>query len=234
MSTVLVVPPANAAGTCGTKGNYFDGFGGYNPNWRYEGVSGYIVVQDTFICTGATGISNFANAWIMIQGSRDYEWAQVGFERTSGYSLRWFSQFSDGENAFDTRYSTFSIISERGVRHKFRVVWSLSCGTVGGACFRAYIDDNNWDSSVFNPYYMNEWGPLPWIPQYTAEMGHRESDVPGNGSNRTDFTGIGAQRVSDNQLELLPCGLTGRNDNSGRWDRDVVTCQAFSVWTSVR
>lgn len=231
LGSCLIVTPAQAARACGLEGNYFDGYGGSRPEWRYEGVSSYIVVRDTFLCTGSGGIGNFGNAWVMIAGSGANEWGQVGFERTSGATLRWFSQFNDGEMNLDTRYSSFNISSESGVRHTFKVIWWPSCS--GGSCLRANIDTTGWDSSNWNPYV--EWGLMPWDPYYSAETGHRESDVPGNGTNRTVFSGMGVQRYEDDQLESVPCGLTEvYNDNTARWGRATNSCTSVSVWTSAR
>lgn len=77
--------------------------------------------------------------------------------------MRWFSQFHPGYGNYDTRYSSFSISSEYGKRHTFRVLWSYSCN-----CLRAIIDTTVWDTSNFNPFDSSQadFGPQPWSPQF--------------------------------------------------------------------
>jgi len=234
----LSAPPASAAGTCsGQPSNYFDGFfQNGKPTYQYEGASSYIVVRDAANCTGDATVGNFTNSWVMIASnvtSADYNgWGQVGFERTANSptrSLRWFSQFYDGYYTLETRYSTFSVNNQLGVRHAFRVLWNESC-----RCLRATIDNTLWAESSFNPFaYPSEsnWGPQPWSPQFLAETGYLQSDVPGRATTRTRWSGLGAQRVSDDRLVLMPCILSGANDNPTRWGRQAQSCTAFEVWT---
>jgi hypothetical protein len=226
--------PAAAAGVCGgTRGNYFNGyFQDGKPNYQFEGSSGYIVVRDGANCTGDTSIGNFSNAWLMIAsnlGAPYNGWGQVGFERTAGFPLRWFSQFYDGYKALETRYSTFPVSNQIGVRHTFRVLWYESC-----LCLRATIDSTTWAESDFNPFAYpaeSNWGPQAWSPQFLAEAGYLQSDVPGTPAARTRFSSLGAQRVSDDRLILMPCVLSGTTDNPTRWARQASSCNAFDVWT---
>lgn len=233
VQAVAPAPPAAAAGTCGTQNNYFDGFFQPGRPDQFEGASSYIVVRDGTNCTGDTSIGNFTNAWVMIASnitSAQYNgWGQSGFERTAGYPLRWFSQFYDGYGSLETRYSTFSVSSQLGVRHAFRVLWYESC-----RCLRATIDRTTWAESSFNPFAYpaeSNWGPQPWSPQFLAETGYRESDVPGGPTTRTRYSGLGGQRVSDDRLILMPCILAGVDDNPAQWGRKAYNCNTFDVWT---
>lgn len=225
--------PAAAAGPCaGIRSNYFDGY--YQPgrNYAYEGASAYMVVRDGKVCTGIRDIGNFTNAWVMIAGNlgADYNgWGQVGFERTSGFPLRWFSQFYDGYNSLETRYSTFSVNTQAGVRHAFRTLWNESC-----RCLQATIDSTTWAVSSFNPFAYpaeSNWGPQPWSPQFLAETGYLQADVPGLAASPTRWSAVGVQRVSDDRLQLVPCILSGANDNPTRWKRRASSCTSFDVWT---
>jgi hypothetical protein len=232
----IASPPtvANAAGTCRDPiDNYFDGF--YQADGRtnaYEGVSSYIYVQQTYLCSGSTVEAfNFSNAWVMIAG--DYAgdndaYGQVGFELTYGKPMRWFSQFHDGYGRYTTRYSSFSIANEYGNRHIFRVLWSGTC-----SCLRAIIDTTEWATSPFNPFRSAEadFGPQPWSPQFLGETGFLQSNMPGSPSRHTRYAGMGAQRFSDDQLESMPCILSGTNDNPGAWGLDALGCTSFDIWT---
>lgn len=230
---VVDVPRASAATACphpqvNPPSNYFDGF--YQrgrPEWRFIGSSSYIVVQDGALCTGLGGIGNFTNSWVMIAGSgANYDWGQVGFERTSGYApqtLRWFAQFAD-DGRLSTRYSTGSVTNQIGVRHAFRVLWSAACN-----CLEARIDQFVWFRSNFNPKI--RWNAQPWSPQFFAETGHLQTDVPGRSATRTQWSAMGAQRLDNGQLMGMPCILSGENQNPSRWGIAAAGCTSFSVWT---
>jgi hypothetical protein len=223
--------PASAAGTCRSRsGNYFDGYyQNGRPDWTFTGASSYIVVRDGARCAGDTGTRNFSNAWVMIAGSGDRDWGQVGFERSalssvSRSNLRWFSQFSSADG-LATKYSPSSVAAEVGIRHTFRVLYDASC-----RCLRANIDGSvGWYSSPFDP--KADWGPQPWSPQFMAETGYLEADVPGRPGTPTSFSGLGAQRLDNGRLVSMPCILTGANDNPTRWGRSASSCTAFGVWT---
>lgn len=225
----LAPPSATASDPCGSgsTASRFDGFlQNDHPDHPYEGVSGYIVVQDGQPCGGVVSASNFSSAWVMIASNNRQGWAQVGFWRPSGDTLRWFSQFNDGSGHLETRPSTFSIIGEVGVRHTFRVLWTASCG-----CERAVIDTTNWAYSTFNPF--GTWDAQPWSPQFLGETHSLAADIPGTAGARTAFSAIGGQRYTDDALESMPCILSGLNDNSNRWARAASSCIAFTIWTSV-
>jgi hypothetical protein len=228
---------ASASGICSSSGKFNDGYF-YNPNafpgYDFEGASGYIVVRDGNLCVPNSGPQNFTNAWVMIasdpSGNSGSGWSQVGFERTAGYNLRWFAQHAGRVgNYFDitTRYSTFSVNNQVGVRHTFRVLWNYSC-----YCIRATIDTTNWLDSKFNPFVDTTW-TRPFSPQFAGEAGYRESDMPGLSSARTAFSALGAQRYSDDVLAPLPCIMSGANDNPARWGRLASSCEAFTIWTQV-
>ncbi|MGI8881245.1 MAG: hypothetical protein ACR2KJ_12230 [Jatrophihabitans sp.] len=186
---VAAQPAASASSACSSsQGSRFDGFAHNpytHPSYQFEGASAYIVVQTGNVCSGITNIGNFSNAWVMIAAPTGNAWAQVGFEHTSGFSLRWFAQFNDDHGHIATRYSNFSVNSEIGVRHTFRVLWSGDC-----ICEKATIDTTTWLVSTFNPFY--EWSPEPWSPQFAGEVGYLEADMPGYSANHTKFTALGA------------------------------------------
>jgi hypothetical protein len=242
---VLLLPAINAQTAdairdckSSDQGNWFDGYYmNSSHNLAYEGVSSYIYVQDGSPCAGvANSDSNFSNAWVMIAGhggTSAYGWGQVGFERSWGYPMRWFSQFSNGltgsDRILETRYSSFSINNQFGVRHTFRVLWASSCGP----CLKATIDTTTWDTSSFNPFASSEanFGPQPWSPQFVGEVGYLEADMPGTPAHHTRWTAMGAQRYTDDALESMPCVLSAENSNPLFWGRTALSCTSFDIWT---
>ena len=227
---IIQPPAASAAGRCSRPGNYFDGYyQNGRPEWRFTGASAWIVVRDGARCTGDNSLANFSNAWVMIAGSGMQDWGQVGFERSAtstaaGSKLRWFSQFSSADG-LATRYSTYSVSSQIGVRHTFRVLYNPSC-----RCLQANIDSTTgWYASPFDP--KADWGGQPWSPQFLAESGYLQADIPGRATTRTSFSALGAQRLDNGALVGMPCILSGANDNPSRWGRSASGCTAFDVWT---
>lgn len=105
MCVVTWDSPAQAAGPCARQDHYFNGYQhnapAYYPFYDFEALQGYIVVRDGELCGGAFGIGNYTDSWVMIAGSSHDGWSQVGFERTCGYPLRWFSQHrGEGKNQY--------------------------------------------------------------------------------------------------------------------------------------
>lgn len=184
------------------------------------------MIRSATICTTNSSIGNFSNAWVMIAGYYGLGWSQVGWERTYGHPIRWFSQHY-GEGTYATRYSTNSITNELGVRHTFRVLWIQSC-----VCMRAYIGTTLWASSFFNPFdSCSLWGPRPFSPQFAGEVGFRESGVPGSPAAPTPLTALGAQRFSDGVVVPMPCTMTSRNDNGTDWGLTASSCDDIEFWT---
>ncbi len=223
--TVVSPVSAHAAGACGgSQGSRFNGYyQNGHPEYNWEGSSTYIVVRDGANCSGVTNIGNFTNAWVMIAGSNANDWAQVGFERTSGHTLRWFSQFNDGRGNLATRYSTFGVTNQIGVRHTFRVLWNATDHHE-----HATIDTTTWAVSSFDPFA--NWGPLPWSPQYLEETGYAQTDVPGTAGGKVAYTGMGAQKLDDS-LVSIPCILSGADDVPTRWAHQASGCTGFTAWT---
>ena len=214
---------AQAAGTCGQRGNWFNGYyQNGKPAYQHTGASSYIVVRDGALCRGVSGYGNFTNAWVMITGPGDRDWGQVGFERTHGQTLRWFAQFS-AANTLNTWYSPNGVTSQIGIRHTFRVLYDSTRRDLA-----ATIDTTTVYRSGFDP--KATWGPTNWTPQFFAETGHRETDVPGRPATPTAYSGLGVQRPADGQLVSMPCILSSATLSS-RWGRAASSCTAFTVWT---
>lgn len=156
----------------------------------------------------------------------------VGFEGTSGYSLRWVSQhvYTDGfgQQRLAERYSSYSIDSEVGLRYTFRVLFISSCN-----CLRAYINTVLWSSSIFNPFnnFDSGWGSGPWSPRFYSLTGYKAASVPGTPSAKVPFTALGAQRVSDGAVVQMPCTMFRFNQKASNWGADASSCDSTTVWT---
>lgn len=149
-------------------------------------------------------------------------WAQVGFELTSGHSLRWFSQdYLASKNIIETKYSSFSITSTIGLRHTFRPLYLFTCG-----CMIMEIDSTVWDSSSFSP--SSGW-LSPYSPQYSAEAGYHEANVPGTASYPTAFTGMGVYYHNGSNVSV-PCVLS-LDLATSRWKQSASSCTAVNFWT---
>ncbi len=228
---LVSAPGANAA-TCGSFANRFTGYY-HNPDvWPtqdFKGSSGYGVVRTGVLCSGNTGSGNFTNAWVMIAAWDGYGWSQVGWERTYGYPYRWFSQHN-GDGTLATRYSTFPVDSEIGVRHTFRVLWSSSCAS--NPCVKAYIDTTLWSSSFFNPFDLaSDWGPRPFSPQFSGEVGFAQSGVTGTPAAHTILSSLGAQRFSDGLVIPMTCTMNATNNNPADWALTAPACDNIQFWT---
>lgn len=123
-----------------------------------------------------------------------------------------------------------TFFGEVGKRHAFQVLYSAAC-----ACLQQKLDFAFWSQTDFSPLSsLSGWGPRPFRPIFSAETGHLQSDVPGDPSRHTKFSGLGAQRYSDKVVEPMPCTMTwSYNDNPTRWGRSSSSCQAFDVWTKM-
>lgn len=134
---------ASAAGYCsGSADNHFAGFNQTASTPDYEGVSTYIVVRNGNTCSGDSTNNNFTTSWAMIAGQGKGAYAQVGFIRFAGGTLRWLSEYSTSGTSFTRTVSTYAVNSEIGVRHIFRVLWSAS-----DARLHMYVDSSERDKT---------------------------------------------------------------------------------------
>lgn len=160
--------------------------------------------RDGGLCGGSGGFGNFTNSWVMIASSGGLGWSQVGFERTYGYPLRWFSQ-EKSSTSLQTRYSSFNVGSEIGVRHTFRVLWIAEC-----VCLRTYIDTYLWSTAPFNPFFASSgWGPATMespIPRGNGPFGDGRAGSA-VGTDQFHSTGRPAGERSRRRADAVHYGL---------------------------
>lgn len=228
-STLVASPSAEAAlPTCGSLGNFFDGFYHDNVNnaQRFEGASAYIVVRNASLCGTDNRESNFTTAWSMIEGAQTNspcEWAQSGFERNAadGVNLSYFAQITRDCFRMQTLYSLPLPTSVAGTRHIFR-----STVQPDSSYIASVVDSTTYLISDFNVFAT--WS-YPYEPQFLGEASYVENDIPGNRNNPTQFTGLGAQNFSDDRLVPMPCTMLSLNENPSRWFQTPLSCDAFNV-----
>lgn len=234
---------ADAAGNCSgqTMGNYFDGFA-YNssrqPATYFYGASAFIVVKRGVRCYNSPANTyNFIYTWTMIAADNvkannpnNNGWAQVGpvYGYTSSSTppqFQWLSQSyaQAGGGMLDNRISSFTIDDQIGTRHAFRAY--LDRGICG--CARMVIDSTIWAATSFDPMLL--WG-APFSPQYLSEASFLPDDQPGSVNSHDSFSAMGVYDANGKNT-LVPCVLTGANDNFAAWGLAARSCTAFDIWT---
>ncbi len=120
-----------------------------------------------------------------------------------------------------------------GDTHTYGERWIPSCG-----CIISKVDGNQWQASTFNPW---DWWDSSngFSPQFSGEVKHLESDMPGNSANPTNFSDVQGQRRSDGNFYSYPCGqLTILNELAGVTRADgessynqTTSCPSFNIYT---
>lgn len=206
---------------CGSRGPYLDGFYRF-PQESYEGVHARITAQWGWVCnTDTNPLSNFTNSWSMVVDRFGHNgWAQSGFERGYGTGIRHFAQQMRSQGDFFTQYGSYF---PEGENHGYWQQYDPSC-----SCIHSNVDQTRLMTSWFDPKF---WWPQPFGVQFLGEAAYRESDIPGYGGTRTNFSGLEVQRSSDHAYITIPCFLYNINDNPSRWSVWGNSCTNFDIWT---
>lgn len=236
-SSFLAFSPSAGAEvyTCGTHGNYHDGkyqaYGTHN----YLGASAGIVLQYGAVCdtnqnsSNNSGVLNFTSAYVMIaSGAPNSGWAQAGFTRSYNNVTYFFAQTSPDGTATNSQFSTSGV--SLGTRATFVGKDGLDC-----TCAKAMVNGNAYITTTWNP--QNRW-ISPFSPQYEGEASYLESDMPGNASQQTNYSGL---QYEDNTgtFNDYPCstlssenaGSATRADNLHWYNQAGSTCPNFNIYT---
>jgi hypothetical protein len=244
LAVISFVPAQSAmAVTCGTLGNYFDGYyhNASTHSDTFEGASGFITNRYNSVCdTDTTGPNpsnntignNFTTAWVMIADYSGDSWSQAGVIR--GYNTPqyvWAEVVRNNDGSPYIRYDRFlgSGGLNDGTRNSYYETWSINCLCTQSKQGSSVITNTN-----FNPFsYWNSGGYSPprWSPQYSGEKTYQASNILGDTAHHVKFESIGVQRFSDNQLVLEPCTLSFIGTAS-RSSHDADGCHDFDIWTS--
>lgn len=236
--TVCALAPSPAEAqlaTCGTPGNWFDGFVGFptSSDRHYEGVRAVLTVQSAQVCDSdhsvfnyssngqPTPLGNFTYAWSMITDPTSGGWVQSGYFRSYNQSLTNFSQVNDGHGYLHNAYTAGPAV---GSTHTY---WQQY---VPGGGIRSNVDTTILQTTPFNPF--SQWSNGDWSPQFLNETRYRESDVPGTTGSHMHWSGLQVQRFSDDAFVDVPCDLlTSPSDDSARWALQSTGCTSFDIWT---
>jgi hypothetical protein len=221
--------------TCGkTSGsNYHAGYIQAYGTGNYEGAAATIVTQYGAVCDTNTSNGNFTNSYSMIASNADSiaGWVQSGFIRWYDGDTYYFAQSycGRGSSCLNTRFGTSPLTY--GSSHTYYQRWFASCG-----CVESHIDSTLYLTTTWDPYV--DWA-LPFSPQFEAETLYLESDIPGNKSNVTLWTGIEGQNGTTDNWVSYPCntlthennGAAERSDGESWWDQPTGTCPDFRTYT---
>lgn len=199
---------------------------GSQPPAGIEGSSSYITTNGTALCQTDYAKANFSNSYNMVH-SGSHNWAQSGFiyRATSGCKATWVQQaLNDDFVEYDDECTS------SGELHAYRNVMVYS-----STQHRWYVDSEVDGVVLLRSYFdpFAEWAQ-PFQIQFMGETTHPESDVPGSQSNKTNISGMGAQRYSDNRV-VTTCGnaYLGVYRPDNRYGVDSVSCSHVRVWTNL-
>jgi hypothetical protein len=223
--------------TCGSTSpdNYH---GGYQQNTNavnYIGSQVDIVNRYGAVCDTKTGQGNFTNAYGMIAGvnifTGDPGWGQSGYIRWYNSCTYFFSQIEeDYPNTLPQTWYGSTCLTY-GNTNTYQNTQVDGC-----ACLHSNINGIKELGSTWNP--KGTW-LTPFSPQFEDETRYLESDIPGNGSARTNWSNLMGKRLSDNSWVAYPCNaLTHVNDGSATradgekwWVSPDQTCPKFHTYT---
>jgi hypothetical protein len=216
---------ALAAGTCGTNGNYFDGW--YEDPAKhsgpYVGASALITPQSLALCTGST-TNNIVAGWEMIADgvNGDYNYAQAGFIYIAHYYYpRWFSQMAHGAY-LKSWYDPYDESAQLNSPRTFKTVYNYSCD-----CLKSEVGTDTVQISAFDPY---TYWHYPWGPEFYGEAGYTASNMPGSSGYPTEFDQLRIQPEYAGSLYPMPCELAEYNDNPTHWGHGAPSCTDVHIY----
>lgn len=176
VALAVVGPVARAAPDCAdpTVVNRWDGMYTVAPVY---GAKATLRDRNIVLCANNDGTSA-AFAWIMVAGGDVYDYAQVGYARIGGMeNEKSFTEWS--LSATNWQRTSYAGIFDAGTTHDYHVYYGFSDGRVRMAADGQVLD--------ISPSVDGHWAP-GWTGQFFGETWDRSDNVPGNATNKTDYT----------------------------------------------
>lgn len=222
--------------TCGNTSqyNYHGGYYQTTAAVDYVGSQVDIVNRYGAVCDTNTTKANFTNAYgmilgINIDGGQGY--GQSGYIRWYNSCTYFFAQTE--EDVFYTQPNTFygTTCLTYGNTNTYQNTQIDSC-----SCMHSNINGTRELQTNWNP--KNVWGD-PFSPQFESETRYLQSDIPGNGAARTNWSNLMGHKRSDNNWVAYPCnvlthqndGANTRSDGEKWWVSPGDTCPNFHTYT---
>lgn len=251
MLALLQAPSVNAyalSGTCGTQGNYFDGFL-HNPNThsdQFIGASGFITNRYAATCSSDMSSpvpsnnsigTNFTTSWVMIAANDLQSWSQVGV--IAGWTESDFLWAEVLRNSPFERYDRFAAggsITFNQMNAFYEKYVSNCPAPTNGPCEESLVNSVRITDTNFNPFSYFVYHPpggagVLWSPQYFGEKTYQESNIMGSNTLKTNFQQIGVQQVGQSSFVLEPCTLSA-NQSASRSGLVAQGCYNFDIWTT--
>lgn len=216
--------------------HYFDGYQGYTQqptSWANtpEGVSGYLVNRVPLVCTNVLYPYTFSTQWLMIVDQTNYlQYAQVGIMIDNGAGCgRDFTEYYLNEvgSTFSRHIGACDPANRVGT---YQLLYNGYAGPYPPCCGAYEMLTPGVDTyPAFDPWQRG-WS---FQPQFFGETTDTADDMPGTTASTADFSALGIQRVSDGQLEPVPCYLRQTISNPPtNYHANATSCDHFSIWTN--
>ncbi len=176
VAAIVVGPAAHAAPDCADP-NVVNRWDGMYTDPPVHGVKATVRDRNIVLCTNDDGTSAAA-AWIMVAGGDVYDYAQVGYARIGGMqNEKAFTEWSLSVTNWQRTF--YSGIFDPGRTHDYHVYYGFSDGRVRMAADGQVLD--------ISPSVDGHWAP-GWTGVFFGETWDRSDNVPGNATNKTDYT----------------------------------------------
>jgi|GEM_PF-7134380 len=229
-SVVGPTPIAGAVSGCsGSISNYFDGYSSSNIT-GLKGISANLTTRTSHLCTPLQN-NDFYSEWTMMAGGGGNPgYAQSGTDFTQGSTsyVRLFAQANTCNTC--APYSNFTNTQANAGQ----VIQFYTQPDSTGGIFSAYASPPYSTGYVLLDTGVNKSWSSPWDAQLYGEVGHLQSDIPGDSANQTQFKAINA--LENGSWTNALAGLTPYNQNGGAWGLSPIGVDSnnykyFSNWS---
>lgn len=232
---------ATAAGaTCGTDGNWFDGYSVPAKTSRF-GVSAQIEYQNPSLCGNDETGGSFSGVWTMIMAASATHpsseaargWAQVGYlqladkvgddpctciARFAQYTRKCKSTLSCTGNTLVTEYDPTNPAGFWTYRVKYGsdgILHMLAHGT-------ELAKMNYSTAGVWSPY---------WEGQFSGETGNKESDIVGTSADKASFLNVQGQVTDGSWRPVAAKNMSSLTPSTIHYYREKFADADFDIWT---